>query len=163
MNQNLSFNNFGSFLAKLTLLYFALISSTLLIGVVFYFLTQDNTPPSEELFLPLIVVSIAFLFSSLFVLKFINGIQLKIINNKNTISEKLLGYFALQIIKFAMIEGVALLTLVGFYLTGNNLFFIVFIGALSFYILEKPSKEKFLFEVSLSADEKEKILNNSNL
>lgn len=162
MANNISFKNFGDFLNKIMLIYFALISSTLMVGVVFYFLVKDIQPSNEDLFFPLILVAIIMLFTSLFIIKFLNGLQLKSINEKNNLSEKLPAYLTLQIIKFAMIEGIALFTLVGFYLTVNPLFFIVFIGALSFYIIERPSKEKFLFEVELAQEEKDIVMNNKS-
>lgn len=163
MSNNLTFKNFGDFLSKVMIIYFSLISSTLMIGIVFYFLVKDMQPSNEELFFPLIAVSIVMLFSTLFIIKFLNGLQLKAVNSKNTLSEKLQPYLTLQLIKFAMIEGIALITLVGFFLTGNPLFFIVFIGALSFYIIERPSKEKFLFDVELTQEEKEIVMNNTSL
>lgn len=163
MANNISFKNFGDFLSKIILIYFALISSTLMVCVVFYFLVKDMQPSNEDLFFPLILLAVIMLFTSLFIIKFINGLQLKSINDKAGLSEKLSAYLTLQIIKFAMIEGIALFTLVGFFLTVNFLFFIVFFGALSFYIIERPSKEKFLFEVELTQEEKDIVMNNKSL
>jgi hypothetical protein len=81
------------------------------------------------------------------------------VNYNEDLLSKISKYRTFKIIQWALVESVAFLSNVGFILTGNHLYAIVFLFMLGYFILIKPSKEQFINDFKISS-EQGKIFSN---
>ncbi len=82
------------------------------------------------------------------------------VNFSEDLLAKITKYRTIKIIQWAQIESGAFLSLVGFILTGNYFYAIVFLFLLGYLILIKPSKEQFINDLNISG-EQDKIFSNN--
>lgn len=86
---------------------------------------------------------------------------IKNIDKNETFKSKLSKYQSATIIRFAFVEGPALLGTTAFFISGNT-FFILFVGLLTAYFFTlKPSKERLVSELNLKSSERS-IFNKEN-
>jgi hypothetical protein len=77
----------------------------------------------------------------------------KISTNDKAIQEKLTGYRAANIIRWAILEAPTLLAIICFLLTGKPIFIFVMLVLLSLFIYTKPSTAKAAKEVGINEAE----------
>jgi len=82
------------------------------------------------------------------------------LNYNEDLLSKITKYRSFKIIQWALIESVGFLSNVGFIITGNYLYAIVFLFMLGFIILIRPFKEQFFNDFKISNDQK-KVFSNS--
>lgn len=137
----------------LDIIFNSLMLTQLVIGFIFYYMISNNlieTILSEVVLLPLIVLVInttVILFA-----KYLFTKRNKI-DKKLTLEEKVYSYRSLSLLIMIMIEGVNIINLVIFLLSGSTIYLLVAILILILYFVYKPSKEKFI-EVTLTNEEK---------
>jgi hypothetical protein len=93
-------------------------------------------------------------FAVMFLARSIYNKNISTVNFSEDISAKIAKYRTFKIVQWAQIESVAFLSNVGFILTGNYLYAIVFLFMLGYFILIKPSKEQFIRDFRSSNDKK---------
>ena len=149
------------YLNTLTIIHLALLMGQLMFAVVNYVLISSGSYVSEGedlrgLFMfvvPLLAIS------GVIAAKFIPRMQLPAIQAKESLGAKLMDYRTLCIMKYAFMEGAALVALVAYLLT-TEIFFMGVAGVMMVvFFLEKPSKHKIVMDLALSPDEKN-ILDN---
>lgn len=146
----------GSF-KTLDLIFNSLLVTQLIIGFIFYYLTSTQTIEpilSEVVFLPLIVLGInttVILFA-----KYIFTKRNKI-DKKLTLKEKVYSYKSLSLLLMTMIEGVNVINLVVFLLSGSTIYLLVAVLILILYFVYRPSKDKFT-EVTLTNEEELQLM-----
>lgn len=146
----------GSF-KTLDLIFNSLLVTQLIIGFIFYYLTSTQTIEpilSEVVFLPLIVLGInttVILFA-----KYIFTKRNKI-DKKLTLEEKVYSYKSLSLLLMTMIEGVNVINLVVFLLSGSTIYLLVAVLILILYFVYRPSKDKFT-EVTLTNEEELQLM-----
>ena len=92
-------------------------------------------------------------FAVMFLARSIYNKNISPINYNDDLLSKISKYRTFKIIQWAQIEAGAFLSLVGFILTGNYLYAIVFLFLLGYFILIKPSKEQFINDLKISSEQ----------
>lgn len=76
------------------------------------------------------------------------------INREQSLKEKLTVYTSATILKYAFIEGPAILCLVAYYISGNALHLTIAFCLILYLIAQRPSKQKALEQLPLSPKER---------
>jgi hypothetical protein len=76
------------------------------------------------------------------------------VNYNDDLLSKISKYRTFKIIQWALVESVGFLSIVGFIITGNYLYAIVFLFMLGYFFLIKPTKEQFIKDFKISSDQK---------
>ncbi len=141
------------FLNTLTLLHTALTAGPLIIGLIFYY----NTPIQEyqelegDIFIYVFpFIGLMGVLASTYMFK----ILIKNLENKPGLHEKLAGFLSASLIRFALLEGPAILNLVWFSNTGNLLFLTVAGVLVLLLFLQRPTKLKVDRELHLKGEHK---------
>ncbi len=92
-------------------------------------------------------------FAVMFLARSIYNKNISSVNFSEDLLAKITKYRTFKIIQWAQIESGAFLSLVGFILTGNYLYAIVFLFLLGYLILIKPSKEQFINDLKISGEQ----------
>ena len=92
-------------------------------------------------------------FAVMFLARSIYNKNISSMNYNDDLLSKISKYRTFKIIQWAQIEAGAFLSLVGFILTGNYLYAIVFLFLLGYFILIKPSKEQFINDLKISSEQ----------
>lgn len=92
-------------------------------------------------------------FAVMFLARSIYNKNISSVNFSEDLLAKITKYRTFKIIQWAQIESGAFLSLVGFILTGNYLYAIVFLFLLGYLILIKPSKEQFINDLNISGEQ----------
>ncbi|RYU91569.1 hypothetical protein EWM62_06410 [Mucilaginibacter terrigena] len=79
--------------------------------------------------------------------------------NKQTLTEKMAGYMSALIVKFALIEGASLFSIVSFLLTGNYFFLGIAAVMVVYFFTLRPNLDKAAEELGLTYEEKLEIEN----
>jgi hypothetical protein len=93
-------------------------------------------------------------FAVMFLARSIYNKNIYSVNFNDDQLTKIAKYRTFKIVQWAQIESVAFLSNVGFILTGNYFYAIVFLFMLGYFILIKPSKEQFIRDFRISNDQK---------
>ncbi len=92
-------------------------------------------------------------FAVMFLARSIYNKNISSVNFSEDLLAKIAKYRTSKIIQWALIESGGFLSLVGFILTGNYLYAIVFLFLLGYLILIKPSKEQFIIDLKISSEQ----------
>ncbi len=92
-------------------------------------------------------------FAVMFLARSIYNKNISSVNFNEDLFAKIAMYRTFKIIQWAQIESGAFLSLVGFILTSNYLYAIVFLFLLGYLILIKPSKEQFINDLKISSEQ----------
>ncbi len=79
------------------------------------------------------------------------------IAKEESIVSKLGKYQTASIIKYALIEGPALIALVGYFLKGNAMHLVIALFLILYLFTQRPTKHKLTTELQLSVAEKEAL------
>ena len=138
-----------SFLRTFTLIHLALVASVLIPGLMMFLQTQNQeltfSYSGDVMFFVVPFMAIAGILAGNYLYKnIINGL-----NTKNTLIEKLNGFQTASVIKYALLEGPAILGIVAFMNEGNQYFLIISIFLLGWLILQRPTRDKVESDLSL--------------
>jgi len=143
-----------TFLKTIKIIYLALLTGQLLFFVVAFTQTPrhkfalDFSDDPLVLVVPLMAV-MSFILSNILFRQ-----QLGIAVNQTTLSGKLTSYQTASIIRFAVIEGTSLFSIVAFLISGNLFFAAIFGLLILMFIVNHPSKDKVENDLNLSYEEK---------
>lgn len=142
--------NLKSYFGVLTTLFWALCAGQILfLGVVYFFIAVEKPVENWYSYLALIAVSLI----ALVVGQRIGKSRLLSIVNTTTDWEKLQGYRALSLIRWASNEFGTLMMIVGYQLTGQPIFLGFAVGFLFLFFLQRPNKDKITQEAQLTVNE----------
>ena len=142
-----------NFLKTITLLHMALSTGPIIAGFIFYNSTsiKEYKEAAGDFFIyvfPLIgligVLASAFMFKTL----------TKNIAEKSSLQEKLAAFQSASLIRYALLEGPALLNLVWFSKTGNLLYLTVAGVLVLLLVLQRPTRLKIDRELQLKGEHK---------
>lgn len=140
-------------------IFLALITGMIMVFVVSLLIVQsdDFSPRTDidnlfQIIIPLLGLIIMFFSRYLY-----NKQVIKVDKGSDLIS-KLNFYRTFKIVSFALIEGTGLLALIGFIITENYLYILVFIFLLGFLFMIRPSREGFITDFKISGDDTKHIL-----
>ncbi|MDB4293128.1 hypothetical protein N9954_06930 [Maribacter sp.] len=143
---------FTAFLRVLTLIHASLLLGLLAFSVIVYFNNPDFETgiDSNDLFVYLVPMTavIAYFGSTFIFQKFLQAIE-----PQDKLQEKLNKYQTATIIKYALLEGAAILALMAYYVQGNIMHLIIALCLMVYLYSQRPTKKNFLKDVKLSSEE----------
>ncbi|MBK8503171.1 MAG: hypothetical protein IPL46_13710 [Saprospiraceae bacterium] len=150
----------GAYFKSLKVLHSALLGGIVFFAVVSIALQQDGAESVGGLvdmlmpfFIP--VLSVAGIVGGDFVFKS----RLQRIAGLDSLKDKMDGYRSALIIKFALIEGPALLTIIAFIQTGRYLYLGIALLLLMVFVYYSPKKSKLISDLQLTKNDSD-LLDN---
>jgi hypothetical protein len=141
----------SSLLSILTIIFYSLLASQILIAAIVFFLTGSDKlmPPMEdnviaEFGLPAIILIEVILA------RFLSDRRLEAIKMEDALERKLETYRFAFLLKMAMLEGANLLALVGYLLTQSVLFLAIFLLILVVFTVNRPTGQTITASLGLS-------------
>ncbi len=140
-------------------IFLALLTGMIFVFAISLWLVQgDEFVPNTDMDNVLqIIIPLAGL-TMMFVSRIIYKNQVAKIDISIDLLHKLNFYRTFKIISFALIEGAGFLALVGFMITANYLYVFVFVFLIGFLFMIRPSREGFVNDFKISADDAENII-----
>ncbi len=144
----------NGFIKTLSIIHLALLSGLIIFLIIAY--TQNkvwqlNLNDTSDVFLfiaPILAVG------GILVGNFLYNNQINALSNKNSLREKLTGFQTASIMKYALIEGPALLAIVSSMNNGNLFYIIIAIALIVYFYFQKPTKEKIESNLKLNSEQK---------
>ena len=150
-----------SYIKTLSTLHLMFLFALLAFLAICFFLNNNLVFDYSDISDPFIYIVPIFTLGGYFIGNFLYNSKIKKIDKNETLKHKLSNYQSITIIRFACIDGPALLGIVAFFKTGN-LFFVLFAGLLIIYFFTlRPSKVKVISELEMSSEERT-IFNKEN-
>lgn len=140
-----------------TIYYSLVIGMLLFFVVVIVYIQGKNLPTGESLDKIFIIFVPVFGLIMMFVSRMIYNQMISKIEVNNSLIQKLMSYRTTKIVAWAMIEGACFFALVATMLTSNYLYIAVFVFLFGYFILMRPSKESFIRDMRLNAEESDLI------
>lgn len=143
------------FFSKLTLIFFGLVSGQLILAGVGYFLNQQGafSPNQEFQDIMEIIIPLAAL-ASVGGATFLTRGLIAQIPKDSSLEKKLNQYRNAVIIKIALYEGVSILAIVAYMLTGQWLFLAVSLTLIAVQLTIAPNPNKAIDQLGLVGEEK---------
>ncbi len=137
------------FLSTFNIIHLALVAGVFVFGLMVYMQTKE-----QELILSysgdVIFFVVPFMaIAGIVVGNFLYAKNIKKLDSKTTLLEKLNGFQAASIIRYALLEGPALLGIVAFMNDGNQYFLIISLILLAWLIAQRPTRDKVERELKL--------------
>ncbi|NUQ23195.1 MAG: hypothetical protein HUU34_04530 [Saprospiraceae bacterium] len=151
-------NGFSGYVQQLTILHASLVMGVALMGVVMYFVagpaTDENTSGSSLFNWLAPSVAIGGLLASSIMFR----MQVQNAQAKGSLTDKLAGYRAASITRYAVIEGPAILCFVAYFLEGQMHY--LYLGGLLLIVLflYRPSKDRIINDLALNAKEQAELV-----
>ena len=144
-------------LKDLKVLHLALVLGLLIVASLIYYMSERELNSISLSFEVDELLALLLAVANLFAVSYFHNKRLPLIRAMSSLEEKWIAYRALQIMKYALIEGAGLIAVVIFFTNGNILLLIIaLILALTLYV-KKPTIEKVVHDLKLTADEAEKL------
>lgn len=153
--------NFSQYFRALQILFFALLIGQISVVIVLYIVhtpVESEGVQDDKTFMLILTVALALLSGFAF---FMNRKKLESARAQTTLKEKLADYRSACIIKWAPLEGGALISAVLFFVTGNVFFLSFAATMIAFFATQFPSRQRLINELDLTANE-QMILDDPN-
>lgn len=143
-----------NFFTVLNIIFIALsMGQLILFGVVFFIASQNSIQRNMDLDSILLYLSPAYSISMIFISKFLYNKISQSIDRSLDVKSKAMKYRTSSIVNWAMLESANLFSLISFLLTSNYVHLLIFAGVFAGFILNRPSKEKFISDYNVTNDE----------
>jgi len=147
----------GGFIKVMSFLHLGIATTPVILAILFYFNAEDpelDTSDTNDIFLAIVpVVALASIFLGDFIFKKI----LRSVSQKNGLREKLTKFQTASIIKYALLEGASLFSIVIFSNTQNLTYLIIGVVLIGYLYLQRPTKPKIESALDLKGAEKAKF------
>lgn len=151
------------YLSTISIIHIALLAGIVLFGIVAITVTHNGKLDMHNTNDPFIYIVPIAAIGSFVLSNFIFKQQLAIAVNKDTLNGKLTTYQTALIMRFAPLDGAALLGIV-IYLNSGNLLFLIISGLVALYFITiRPTKEKIENDLNFSYQEKMGFDSNGNI
>jgi len=154
-------NNISEQFRVTGIVYSALIFGMIIFFAIAMFIVENkNFEPNQsidEIFkflIPLVG------FAVMYFVRVIYRKNISSVNFYDDLLSKFTNYRKFKIIQWSLIETVGILSNIGFIITGNYLYAIVFLFMLGFFVLIKPTKEEFFRDFKISNEQKTMLSNS---
>ncbi|GGF34648.1 hypothetical protein [Echinicola rosea] len=148
-----------AYFKNLTILHGMLLVAQIAFFTAAYFFTDRSMVSNEELnslftyLIPVLVLA-GIAGSNLLFRK-----QLAKLIETDTLKVKLTGYLSSLVIKYALLEIPAMLSIVAYFITANYLFLGMAVVVLIVFVLDRPSMGRTITDLQLSMAERQKVEN----
>lgn len=153
--------NFAQYFRSLQILFFALLIGQITVVTVLYLTyepRESDVPQDATTFKIALTILIVLLTWISF---FMNRKKLESAQAQTTLKEKLTDYRAACILKWAPLEGGALISAALFFITGNAFFLGSVTMLIVFFAIQFPSRQRLINDLDLTATE-QMILDDPN-
>jgi len=163
----MKYNSLREYFYKLHNLLYGVILAPLLAFVVLYWQMQagnvDGLLKQDEYLnqLLLVVLSFIVLFDWIISLLLFNR-GLKETRTLDSLGKKLDRYYSFTLLRFALVVSGSLGLAIGFYLTENQLFTILFVSGFAILLLFWPTPSKVCNDLQLKGDERTLVLHKKD-
>lgn len=144
----------------LNMIHKALLMGQVLLAAVCTYLVYSKTvePPAPEWEKMLQVIALILTFTSIYASFALFKKKLMQIREMQAgIKEKFEQYRAASILQWALIEGPAIFSIIGFFLTGNYAFLALMLAIIFLFVMTGPSKLKIQLQLQLSEADLEEL------
>ncbi len=145
--------NFSQYFRALQILFFSLLFGQIGIISVLYFVRQPVVGEQllqQDFIIKMLPVGLVLLMGIAF---FLSRKKLESARNQATLKEKLAGYRAASIMKWAPVEGGTLICAVLFFVHNNITFLYFAVAMLVLFATRFPSRQRLINELDLNANE----------
>lgn len=143
----------------LNIIFIALLSAQFFYFLIGIILIQSGSALNQNeldrifMFITPVVVFIGFWAAKFIYARLISGFD-----KSSSLENKLMSYRNANIVRLALIEGSNIFNISIMIITANYLYSAYFVLLIAFYIMFRPSKDKFILEYEVSGDDVIKIL-----
>lgn len=138
-----------TFLRTYNLIHLALVAGVFVSGFLIYMKTKvqelNLSYSGDVMFFVVPIMAISGIVAG----NFLYAKNIKKLDSKTTLLEKLNGFQTAAIIRYALLEGPALLGIVAFINDGNQYFLIISLNLLAWLIAQRPTRDKVERELKL--------------
>ena len=150
------------FIGKLRNVIYILIGIPLIVFVVLYLkLIRNNVFKgffSEEVDIAINIAFTLIIIADVIYAYTLFNKKLKNARTAESLKDKLKGYYRASILKFSIMEAAVLLSLIGLFLTANNLFTGIFIAFIFIYSINSPNIYKVMKDLRLNKESRKLML-----
>lgn len=151
--------NFKYHFQQINIIFLSLLAAQVIYFVIVYFLiSTGNLITNAEFDIILMFIIPVIVLSGILAAKYIYTKIISDFDKNLSIDRKIISYRNASIIRLALIEGANIFTITAMFITGNYLYSAYFIILIVFYVMFRPSKEKFVVEYEVSGEDVTKIL-----
>jgi hypothetical protein len=148
-----------NFFKTLDVLFFAFLSGQIIYFIVGLFIIQSGELKGfgglNTIFM---FITPVVVLSCIFASRFIYNKQVTEFDKSLPLENKMASFRTANIIKLALLEGANIITVSIMIITANYFFAALFVAVIVLVFFNKPSKEKFIIEYEISADDALKLL-----
>ena len=156
INENSS--SYGNYFSILIILFFALLSGQTIYFIAGLFLIQSgNMNGFSGLNIVFMFVTPVVVLSSILASKLIYTKQITGFDKSSSLEKKMVSYRKTNIIKLALLEGANIFNISIMIITASYFFAALFVILIILFLLNRPTKEKFIMDYEVSADDELKI------
>ncbi|MBQ4915234.1 hypothetical protein J8L85_12340 [Maribacter sp. MMG018] len=145
-----------TFLKTLSFIHLSLVIGLLAVTGIILFQGKGFSADTngDDIFLYIVpIISIIGYFGG----QFLFNRSISKINREQSMKEKLTTYTSASLVKYACIEGPAIICLVAYYSTGNALPLTIAFCLMAFLIVQRPSKHRIIGQLPLTPEEKKEF------
>ena len=154
-NPSISINYF----ATLNIIFFALLSGQTIYFFIGLFLMQsDNTNTFAGMNTLFMFVTPVVVLSSILASKFIYTKQVSAFDKGLPVLDKMVSYRTATIIRLALLESANIFSISVMLITSDYFFAALFVIIIILFFLNRPTKEKFIMDYEVSADDAVKLI-----
>lgn len=147
----------GVYFRSLSIVFYGLIIGQVFFGLISFFLVSTNNFKSEGADLRSIFIYIIPIFALggfiLSNLTFKN--RLKAIDKKSSLMIKLTDYRAALVVRYALLEGPSIFSIVVYLVTGDTIFIILAASIVLYFLTIRPNREKAISDLSLDSNDEQ--------
>ncbi|MBE0538768.1 MAG: hypothetical protein IH620_03575 [Ignavibacterium sp.] len=149
----------ANYFSTLNVLFIALLSGQIIYFVVGLFLIQSgNINGFGGMNTIFMFITPVVVLSSILASKFIYAKQVAEFDKSLPLENKLVSYRTANIIKLALLEGANIFNISVMIITTSYFFAALFIIIIALFFFNRPTKEKFIMDYEVSADDTLKLL-----
>jgi len=150
---------FRNYFSTLNILFFALLSGQTIYFFVGLFMIQSgNIEGFGGMNTTFMFITLVVVLSSILASKFIYTKQVISFDKNLPIEKKLASYRTANIVRLALLEGANIFNISVMIISASLFFAALFIVTIVLFFFNRPTKEKFIMDYEVSADDALKIL-----
>lgn len=151
----------GEYFKVLQIIFYALVAGQVMFGFVALLLIQmaGFNAELQDLENILLIIVCVFVFSGYLGSRIFFQVRMKSARARNSLAEKMDDYRGAVIIRFALLEGPSMLSIIAYLITGLWAFLIIAAFIIVIFFALRPTPDKAINDLQLNLNEEQIILN----